>query len=127
MSPHHDDEEEHVQTARIVRPYALTAGRTRASIDLPVEAIIERLPRATEREWAESDQLGQIVSACAERTSVAEISAAVSLPLGVVRVLIGDLVEQGHLKVAATTLTDSSSRDVRQDLIERTLRGLRAI
>lgn len=123
----HHDEEEHVRTARIVRPYALTAGRTRASIDLPVEAIIERLARATEREWAESDQHGRIVSACADRTSVAEISAAVSLPLGVVRVLIGDLVEQGYLKVAATTLTDSSSRAVRQDLIERTLRGLRAI
>ncbi|WP_404381729.1 DUF742 domain-containing protein [Knoellia locipacati] len=126
MSPHHDDEE-HVHTARIVRPYTLTAGRTRASIDLPVEAIIEWLPRATEREWSEHDQVGRIVAACAERTSVAEISAAVSLPLGVVRVLLGDLVEQGYLRVAATTLTDASSRDVRQDLIERTLRGLRAI
>lgn len=125
MSPQHD--EEHVHTARIVRPYALTAGRTRASIDLPVEAIIERLPRAAEREWPEHDQVGQIVAACESRTSVAEISAAVSLPLGVVRVLLGDLVDQGYLKVAATTLTDASSRDVRQDLIERTLRGLRAI
>lgn len=126
MSPHHDDEE-HVRTARIVRPYAITAGRTRASIDLPVEAVIEQLPRAAERDWAETDQLGQIVAACGTRISVAEISATVSLPLGVVRVLLGDLVEQGYLKVAATTLTDSSSRDVRQDLIERTLRGLRAI
>ncbi|GGB70616.1 hypothetical protein N798_06470 [Knoellia flava TL1] len=126
MTPHHDDDE-HVHTARIVRPYALTAGRTRASIDLPVEAIIEQQPRATEREWSEHDQVGQIVSACAGRTSVAEISAAVHLPLGVVRVLLGDLVEQGYLKVAATTLTDTSSTDVRQDLIERTLRGLRAI
>ena len=125
MPPHHDDE--HVHTARIVRPYALTAGRTRASIDLPVEAIIEQEPPATDREWSEHDQVGQIVRACAGRTSVAEISAAVSLPLGVVRVLLGDLVEQGYLKVAATTLTDASSTDVRQDLIERTLRGLRAI
>lgn len=127
MSPHHDDDEEHVHTARIVRPYALTAGRTRASIDLPVEAIIERMPHAAEREWADSDQLGRIVTACENRTSVAEISANMSLPLGVVRVLLGDLVEQGYLKVAATTLTDTSSRDLRQDLIERTLRGLRAI
>ncbi|CAN7383099.1 DUF742 domain-containing protein [Knoellia sp. LjRoot47] len=127
MSPHHDDDEQHVSTARIVRPYTLTAGRTRASIDLPVEAIIEQMPSAAEREWFEHDRAGQIVTACAERTSVAEISASVGLPLGVVRVLLGDLVEQGHLKVAATTLTDASSPDVRQDLIERTLRGLRAI
>lgn len=126
MPPHHDDDDEHVHTARVVRPYALTAGRTRASIDLPVEAIIEQQPRAVEREWSEHDQVGQIVTA-AERASVAEISAAVNLPLGVVRVLLGDLVEQGYLKVAATTLTDASSTDERQDLIERTLRGLRAI
>lgn len=125
MTDHHDDE--HVQTARIVRPYALTAGRTRASIDLPVEAMIEQQPQATRREWSEHDQLGRIVSACGQRTSVAEISATVGLPLGVVRVLVGDLVEQGHLRVAATTLTDASGSDVRQDLIERTLRGLRAI
>lgn len=126
MPPHHDDDE-HVHTARVVRPYALTAGRTRASIDLPVEAIIEQQPRVVEREWSEHDHVGQIVTACAERASVAEISAAVNLPLGVVRVLLGDLVEQGYLKVAATTLTDASSTDERQDLIERTLRGLRAL
>lgn len=125
MSPHQDDED--VRTARIVRPYAITAGRTRASIDLPMEAIIEQLPQVAERDWAETHQLGQVVAACETRTSVAEISATVNLPLGVVRVLLGDLVEQGYLKVAATTLTESSSRDVRQDLIERTLRGLRAI
>jgi hypothetical protein len=47
------------------------------------------------------------------------------MPIGVVRVLLGDLVEQGHVGVQAT-LTDSSSRDERLDLIERTLRGLRA-
>jgi len=40
-------------------------------------------------------------------------------------VLLGDLVEQGYVGVQAT-LNDSSSRDERLDLIERTLRGLRA-
>ena len=49
----------------------------------------------------------------------------VSMPIGVVRVLLGDLVEQGFVRVQAT-LTDSSSHDERLDLIERTLRGLRA-
>ncbi|KGN34752.1 hypothetical protein N802_01465 [Knoellia sinensis KCTC 19936] len=111
----------------MVRPYALTSGRTRSSVDLPVEAIIEQTDSGRERDWNGQSQLGTIVAACASRTSVAEISAAAKLPLGVVRVLLGDLVEQGHVRIAATTLTDASSRDVRQDLIERTLRGLRAI
>jgi hypothetical protein len=56
--------------------------------------------------------------------SVAEVSALVSLPIGVVRVLLSDLMEQGLIQVQAT-ITDRSSTDERIELIERTLRGLR--
>jgi hypothetical protein len=47
------------------------------------------------------------------------------MPVGVVRVLLGDLVEQGYVRVQET-LGEASPVDVRRDLIERTLRGLRA-
>lgn len=127
MARQHRDEDEHVPTAGIVRPYALTSGRTRGSVDLPVEAMVQQRPRARQHEWASHDQLGKIVAACELRTSVAEIAATVGLPLGVVRVLLGDLIEGGYLETAAVTLTDSSSLSERKDLIERTLRGLRAI
>ena len=56
--------------------------------------------------------------------SVAEVSALVSMPIGVVRVLLSDLVEQDLVRVQAT-ITESSSKDERIELIERTLRGLR--
>ena len=46
--------------------------------------------------------------------------------LGVARVLIGDLVTQGYLRVH-TTLDDSATFDERRELIGRTLRGLRAL
>lgn len=127
MVPHQHEEEEGVPLAGIVRPYALTRGRTQSSVDLPVEAIVEQTATGRDRDWSGEAQLGTIVGACSSRTSVAELSAAVGLPLGVVRVLLGDLVNEGHVRIAATTLTENSSRDVRQDLIERTLRGLRAI
>jgi hypothetical protein len=68
--------------------------------------------------------IGRILDVCDKR-SVAEVSALVSMPIGVVRVLLGDLVELGHVRVQAT-LTEDSSYDERRDLIERTLRGLRA-
>lgn len=109
--------------ARIVRPYTITAGRTRSAVDLPMEARLLLDPSAHEREW-DGDLQGRIVEVC-DQKSVAEVSAAVSMPIGVVRVLLGDLVEQGYVGVQAT-LNDSSSRDERLDLIERTLRGLRA-
>jgi len=44
----------------------------------------------------------------------------------VARVLIGDLVTQGYLRVH-TTLGDSTTDDERRELIGRTLRGLRAL
>jgi hypothetical protein len=110
--------------ARIVRPYALTAGRTRTSVDLPLEAILRLDTSATRRPWSE-DVTGKIVGICDTR-SVAEVSALVQRPIGVVRVLIGDLVQQGFIHVQAT-LTENSTDNERYDLLERTLRGLRAL
>ena len=66
----------------------------------------------------------QVLHLC-DRRSVAEVSALVALPIGVVRVLLGDLVEQGLVEAQAT-LTEHSSKDERIDLLERTLRGLRS-
>jgi hypothetical protein len=57
---------------------------------------------------------------------VAEIAARLNVPVGVTRVLVSDLVESGHLRVL-TTLDDSSSVEVRRELIGRTLRGLRTL
>ena len=110
--------------ARIVRPYALTAGRTRPVVDLPLEATLRLDTSATRRAWGE-DLQGRIISLCDLR-SVAEVSALVKTPLGVTRVLLGDLVQQGYVHVQAT-LTENSTNDERFDLLERTLRGLRAL
>ena len=110
--------------ARIVRPYALTAGRTRPVVDLPLEATLRLDTSATRRSWGE-DLQGRIIGVCDLR-SVAEVSALVKTPIGVTRVLLGDLVQQGYVHVQAT-LTEKSTDDKRLDLLERTLRGLRAL
>jgi hypothetical protein len=68
----------------------------------------------------------RIIELCATPQSVAEVSAKLKIPLGVTRVLIGDLVSDGHLRTQ-TTISETSSTDERRDLIERTLSGLRAL
>jgi hypothetical protein len=110
----------------LVRPYTLTAGRTNSRIDLPLEAPIEAVLSDKPRRWPGNDVRGQIWAMCATKPSVAEIAARLSLPVGVARVLIGDLVSSGHLRVHAT-LSDQSSTAERRELIGRTLRGLRAL
>jgi Protein of unknown function (DUF742) len=110
----------------LVRPYILTAGRTESRIELPLEAPIETVDTDKPPRWPGSDVRGQILAMCADHPSVAEIAAKLSLPLGVARVLIGDLVTQGYLAVR-TTLSDSATAEERRELIGRTLRGLRAL
>jgi hypothetical protein len=110
----------------LVRPYTLTAGRTDSRVRLPLEAPIETVVSDKPRRWPGNDVKAQICAMCGSSPSVAEIAARLSLPVGVARVLIGDLVSSGHLRVR-TTLSDYSSVDERRELIGRTLRGLRAL
>lgn len=106
---------------RFVRAYTITSGRTEAKVDLPMEATLR--VDAPEAEHALSASALRVLEVCDKR-SVAEVAAHVKMPIGVVRVLIGDLVEHGYIRVQAT-ITDNSSKDERIELIERTLRGLR--
>ena len=111
---------------RLVRPYALTSGRTESVVDLPIEATLEVQPSGRSAKWTEGDLSGRIIELCAAAQSVAEVSAKLHIPLGVARVLIGDLVTAGHLKTRAT-ISENTTSDERRELIERTLSGLRAL
>lgn len=109
-----------------VRPYALTAGRTQPAVDLPMEAVIETISYHAQFDWPSGDIRAEILRLGAHQLSVAEIAAHLDRPLGMVRVVIGDLVVDGNLRVHST-LTEQASYDERRSLMERTLRGLRAL
>jgi hypothetical protein len=113
-----DSERDHL--ARFVRPYTLTAGRTEATIHLPLEATLRRMS------FGDTDLISgarQVLETCDGR-SVAEVASLVSIPIGVVRVLLSDLVGQGYVQVQDTLSEDSPIHD-RIALIERTLSALR--
>lgn len=116
------------QTAgpRLVRPYALTSGRTESVVDLPIEATLEVLPSGREKVWPEGDISARVIELCATTQSVAEVSAKLHIPLGVARVLLGDLITAGHMRTR-TTISENTTTDERRALIERTLSGLRAL
>ncbi|MET9325994.1 DUF742 domain-containing protein [Tsukamurella sp. NPDC003166] len=108
---------------RLVRPYALTTGRTQPNLRFGWEATVKRLPRADDLPRPTSAVGNVIVEMTRELISIAEISARVGTPLGVIHVLVADLVATGHVRVMATLEADSSDA-VRRDLIERVLSGL---
>ena len=110
-----------------VRPYALTGGRVRSSIELPLETIVRVAPRAETRTSDLASEHRRICGICVDPSSIAEVSAHLKLPLGVVRVLVGDMVTEGFLETNATAMAPDA--DPRPDLrlLERVLDGLQAL
>ena len=82
-----------------LRPYAMTEGRTEPSgPDLAIEDLIGATSAADPPPWLSLEHQ-TIAMACRETLSVAELAARVDLPLGVTRVLVGDLADQGVVRV----------------------------
>ncbi len=106
---------------RLIRSYTITSGRTATTVELAMEATL-RLQAGAEAPIL-SPSAAQVLEVC-DRRSVAEVSALTKMPIGVTRVLLGDLIEQGLIRIQAT-ITEKTSTDERLELIERTLRGLR--
>jgi hypothetical protein len=115
------DPDDEAYTPRLIRSYTITAGRTAAAVDLAMEATL-RLQAGVEAPVL-TPSAAQVLEVC-DRRSVAEVSALTKMPIGVTRVLLGDLIEQGLVRIQAT-ITEKTSTDERLELIERTLRGLR--
>ena len=106
-----------------LRPFLLTAGRVAGQDSIAIETQVV----TTEQGRTAVDELGferrDIVSLCGNPLSVAEIAAQLSLHLGVVRVLVGDLSADGHLSVYLPNA--DAPTDV--DTLLRVIRGLRSI
>jgi hypothetical protein len=109
---------------RRVRPYAMTGGRTRPSDhDLEIEALVattamgQQAPKQTVEQRA-------IAALCHDVLSVAEVAARLHLPIGVTRVLVGDMAEEG-----AVVVYRPAQAGGRPDLalLERVLEGLHTI
>lgn len=84
----------------IVRPYAVTRGRTRpAGEPLDIVAILV----ATGRPPAEPGRLSRhqrrLLALCRRPHALADLASDLGLPLGVIRVLAGDLIESGLVDV----------------------------
>ncbi|GAB3439053.1 DUF742 domain-containing protein [Actinophytocola sediminis] len=109
----------------LARPYSWTEGRTEPSVDLPVEARVVTTDKGAALPERRASALWTVTQLCFQPRSVAEIAAHLQVPLGVARVLVADLLGEDLVHVQAT-LTKDAGADVRRELIERVLSGLRA-
>ena len=107
----------------LVRPYALTGGRTKPKRDYPLEALVKTDPDLETGSFRSPEE-SAIAELCTESRSVAEVAALIKLPLGVVRVLISELADRGVVQVHTLASADPDSRPDAA-LLERVLSGLR--
>jgi Protein of unknown function (DUF742) len=114
------------EPAPIVRPYARTGGRTRSSLDLPLEALITTTapPGVAADRYAHPDHR-EIAILCQDVRSVAEVAALLGVPLGVARVLIADMARLGLVTVHNSAPPGGGAPDLA--LLERVLSGLRRL
>ena len=115
----------------LVRPYAVTRGRTRPKLEIALEALVETTVRG--RSTGVSRDSGgehQYIAAMCDGgrvQSLAEIAARMQLPLGVARVIVADMASDGLVAVYEPTSLEDETDAVGTELLERVLSGLRRL
>jgi hypothetical protein len=110
----------------LVRPYAMTGGRTRPRYQLAIEALISTTADPAQLLGLLPEHQ-RICHLCREVKSVAEVSALLSMPLGVARILVADLAEAGLVAIHQPTAANESGGQPDVTLLERVLSGLRKL
>jgi hypothetical protein len=104
-----------------VRPYIMTGGRTRAERrDLRVETMLQASVSDIPSDLPSEQE--ELLRACAEPQSVAELANELQLVTGVVAVIAGDLIASGLLDVHHTDPVE-----IELDMLTKMIERVRAI
>ncbi|MET8285360.1 DUF742 domain-containing protein [Streptomyces sp. NPDC048448] len=114
----------------LVRPYAMTGGRTQSGptgvrFDLIALVTLDTTASGADDESLLGPEHRHLIDLCrVETQSVAELAADTDLPVGVVRVLLGDLLERGRVTVSRP-VPPAQLPDER--ILHEVIEGLRAL
>lgn len=121
---HDDDLWVDADAGPVVRPYAMTRGRTEPLAgDFDLIAIVVADRTLTAADIGLGPEHHAIVELCQQPQSVAELSAYLDLPVGIVRVLLGDLL--GRMLIRAHNPNPVAAPS--DDLFEAVIRGIRQL
>lgn len=106
--------------SRRVRPYALTGGRTRSRHQLLVETMISVPSYDPEFSGTLLPESRALYESARKPVSLAELSASLGIPMGVIRVLVSDLAADGVIFIHPTGYAYRYDHNI----LERVLDGL---
>jgi len=123
-----DDKWRNRESGPVVRPYAVTGGRTAPAdgdvLDLLTVVIATREPVAAEDAARLTPEHRRLLGLCRRQITLADLGADIALPLGVVRVLLADLTQLGAITVVRQRPPDQRTEN---DVLQEILNGLRAL
>ncbi|MFD7576473.1 DUF742 domain-containing protein [Streptomyces sp. NPDC056534] len=105
---------------RLIRPYAVSGGRTRPTIALDLLSLVSATGSSPQGSLGPEHSLA--LGLCDGPTSVAEIAAHLRLPAVVTKVLLSDLLDCGALTARDPRFHDNPTD---RSLLEAVLDGLR--
>jgi Protein of unknown function (DUF742) len=112
----------------VVRPYAVTGGRTEPAdgdaLTLLTVLVATGQPLPSGDPARLAPEHHRLLSLCGRQMTLADLAADTALPLGVVRVLVADLTELGAIAVLAQRSADKQTAN---DVLKEILNGLRAL
>jgi len=105
----------------VVRPYAVTKGRT-VPVSGPFVGLIDVVMAVGDPLAPADARLGRehrrILSHCRRPVTAVDLASDVDLPVGVVRVLLSDLSQYGMLRVVATSPEPAKSERLLRDVLD---------
>ena len=111
------------ETGRLIRPYAMTGGRT--TVDgskLSLETQIQSSARASTHLGAYRWEAARLVELVRTPMALVEVSARLQIPVGVARVIVADLCRDGAVIVHEPQKSESFT-----SLLEKVLDGVRSL
>jgi hypothetical protein len=124
-APWESGHEQQQGSPSFVRAYTWTGGRTRSQHHFALETLVTTTELGHQSAAFTHADHHPVISLCQEPKSVAEVAARLSVPLGVARVLLGDMAERGLIVVHETETSQGEVPSV--TLMERVLTGLRRL
>jgi hypothetical protein len=122
------DETPQRESGPVVRPYAVTGGRTEpadgAMLTLLTVLVATGRPLPADDPARLAPEHHRLLGLCDRQMTLADLAADTALPVGVVRVLIADLTELGAITVVAQRSADQKTGN---DVLKEILNGLRAL
>ena len=112
----------------VVRPYAVTGGRTEPAdgevFDLITIVVATGRSAAAAGAGRLTPEHQRILGLCGQQITVADLASGTALPVGVVRVLLADLTLRGEITVVRPRPDDQRSDN---NVLQEILNGLRAL